>query len=117
MRRQLNIESGCFYKQPAIIRWVSGVAAVITFGLYLRSLRTHSCPASYIVKVKQSAKTVAIHRLACVGNFFTSRFETADCNALIPTLAAIRESSGAERLVNGVSLQFFTSGVLLQRLM
>lgn len=83
----------------------------MTFELYPRSLRTHSCPASYIVKVKQSAKTVAIHGLACVDNFFTSRFEIADCNARIPTLAAIRESSGAERLVKSVSLQFFTSDV------
>lgn len=111
MRSQLNIESGCFCKQPAIIRWVSGVTAVITFELYLRSLRTHSCPASYIVKVKQGAKTVAMHRLACVDNFFTSRFKIADCNARIPTLAAIRESSGVERLVKGVSLQVFTSNV------
>lgn len=106
-----------FLQAPAIIRWVSGVVAVITFGLYLPSLRTHSCPASYIVKVKRSAKTVAIHRLACVDNFFTSRFEIADCNARILTLAAIRESSGAERFVKGVSLPVFTSDALLQRLM
>ena len=42
-------------------------------------------------------------------NFFTSRFEIADCNAHIPAFAAIRGSSGAERLVKSVSLQVFTT--------
>ena len=49
-------------------------------------------------------------------NFSQAVFGIADCNARIPAFA-IRESSGAERLVNGVSLQVFTSDALLQRLL
>lgn len=74
MRRQLNIECGCLYKQPAITRWISGVKAVIIFGVFLRSLRTHFCPASYIIKVKRSAKNCRYTRARLRGQLFHKPF-------------------------------------------
>lgn len=71
-----------------------------------------------MIQVKQGAKSLSLYTGSLAWTTFSQTvFEIADYNAHIPTLAAIRESSGAERLVNGVSLQFFTSDALLQRLM
>ena len=107
----------CFYKQPAINRWVSGVTAVISFELYLRSLRTYSCPASYIVKLKQGAKSLSLYTGSLAWTTFSQAiFEIADYNTHIPTLAAIREPAGAERFVKSVSLPVFTSDARSQRL-
>ena len=67
---------------------------------------------------KQGAKSLSLYTGSLAWTTFSQTvFEIADYDTRIPTFAAIRESSGVERLVNGVSLQFFKSDALLQRLM
>ena len=71
-----------------------------------------------MIQVKQGAKSLSLYTGSFARTIFSQAvFEIADYDTRIPTFAAIRESSGVERLVNGVSLQFFTSDALLQRLM
>lgn len=63
-----------------------------------------------MIQVKQGAKSLSLYTGSLAWTTFSQTvLEIADYNTHIPTLAAIRESSGAERLVNGVSLQVFTS--------
>ena len=62
------------------------------------------------MQVKQGAKSLSL----CTGSlartiFSQTVFEIADYDTRVPTFAAIRESSGAERFVKGVFLQVFTS--------
>lgn len=66
-----------------------------------------------MIQVKQGAKSLSLYTGSLAWTTFSQTiFEIADCNARIPTFAAIRESSGVERFVKGVFLQVFTSDAL-----
>lgn len=63
-----------------------------------------------MIQVKQGAKSLSLYTGSLAWTTFSQTvFEIADYNTHIPTLAAIRESSGAERFVKSVSLPVFTS--------
>ncbi len=63
-----------------------------------------------MIQVKQGAKSLSLYTGSLAWTSFSQAvFEIADYNTHIPTFTAIRESSGVERFVKGVSLQVFTS--------
>lgn len=63
-----------------------------------------------MIQVKQGAKSLSLYTNSLARTTFSQTvFGIADYNARSPTFAAIRESSGVERFVKGVSLQVFTS--------